>query len=110
MKVKTIIDEDIANYKKTSMFIATVKCNFKCCTDLGLDVCICQNSPISRQKNIEVSNSAIVQRYVSNPLTHAIVFGGLEPMEQFDEVFDLIRLFREKTKDDIVLYTGFRED
>lgn len=110
MKVKTIIDEDIVNYKKTSMFIATCHCNFKCCTDLGLDVCICQNSPIAKQKNINIADEEIVKRYMSNKLTHAIVFGGLEPMEQFDELLALVKAFREKTKDDIIIFTGFRED
>lgn len=109
MKVKMILDEDIVNYKKMSMFIATCKCNFKCCTDLGLDICICQNSPIAKQKNIVIDDEKIVQRYLDNPLTSAVVIAGLQPFQQFDELYNLIKAFREKTDDDIVIYTGFYE-
>lgn len=101
------MDQDIVNYKKTSMFIATCFCDFKCCKELDLDICICQNSPIAKSKIIDMSNDRIVKRYLKNKLTHAIVFGGLEPFKQFDELFDLIKCFREKTEDDIIIYTGY---
>jgi pyruvate-formate lyase-activating enzyme len=101
------MDEDIVNYKKTSMFIATCYCDFKCCTELGLDICICQNSPIAQSKVIDMSNEKIVKRYMKNKLTHAIVFGGLEPFKQFDEMMELIKCFREQTEDDIVIFTGY---
>lgn len=110
MKVKTILDQDIVNYKKVSMFIATCKCNFKCCTDLGLDICICQNSPIAKQKNIQIEDEKIVKRYLDNPLTKAIVIAGLQPFQQFEQLINLIKSFREKTQDDIVIYTGFYQD
>lgn len=110
MRVKTIIDEDIANYKKMSMFIATCFCNFKCCTDLNMDICLCQNSPIAKAKTIECADDKIVDRYVKNKLTHAVVIAGLEPFEQFDELIALVSKFREKTKDDIVIFTGFYEN
>ena len=29
-RIKDVIDEDFANYKKPSMFIATSQCSFKC--------------------------------------------------------------------------------
>ena len=89
------------------MFIATCFCDFKCCKELDLDICICQNSPIAKSKIIDMSNDRIVKRYLKNKLTHAIGFGGLEPFKQFDELFDLIKCFREKTEDDIIIYTGY---
>jgi pyruvate-formate lyase-activating enzyme len=104
------MDEDIVNYKKTSMFIATCYCDFKCCTELGLDICICQNSPIAQSKIINMSNERIVKRYMKNKLTHAVVFGGLEPFKQFDELIELITLFREQTDDEIIIYTGYNKD
>lgn len=107
MKIRNLMDEDIVNYKKTSMFIATCYCDFKCCTELGLDICICQNSPIAQSKIIDMSNEKIVKRYMKNKLTHAIVFGGLEPFKQFDEMMELIKCFREQTEDDIVIFTGY---
>lgn len=110
MKIRNLMDEDIVNYKKTSMFIATCYCDFKCCKELGLDICICQNSPIAQSKIIDMSNERIVKRYMKNKLTHAIVFGGLEPFKQFDEMIELIKCFREQTEDDIVIFTGYYEN
>lgn len=110
MKIKAIIDEDISNYKKMSMFIGTCKCDFKCCTEIGEDICMCQNSEIAQQKTHQLSNSKIIKRYLNNSLTSAIVFGGLEPLLQFDELYDFIKEFREVCDDDIVIYTGYYKD
>lgn len=107
MKIRNLMDEDIVNYKETSMFIATCYCDFKCCKELNLNICICQNSPIAKSNIIDISDEKLVERYVKNDLTHAIVFGGLEPLKQFDELFELIKCFREKTDDMIVIYTGY---
>ena len=104
------MDEDIVNYKKTSMFIATCYCDFKCCKDLGLDICICQNSPIAKTDIVDISNEKIIKRYLKNKLTKAIVFGGLEPFKQYDELIGFIKDFREKSDDDIVIYTGYNKN
>ena len=108
MQVKTIIDEDFTNYKKSSMFIATCYCNWKCCIEQDLDNSICQNSEIAQQKNIEISADEIFSRYNSNPITNALVIGGLEPFLQFDEVHELIKYFRDNNCiDDFIIYTGY---
>lgn len=108
MLIKDIKDEDFVNYKLPSMMIATCKCNWKCCVEQGLDKSICQNSSIAQQKNIEVSADEIFSRYTSNPITKAIVIGGLEPFLQFEEIYQLIKYFRDNgCKDDFVIYTGY---
>jgi pyruvate-formate lyase-activating enzyme len=71
---------------------------------------MCQNSEIAQQKTHQLSNSKIIKRYLNNSLTSAIVFGGLEPMLQFDELFDFVKDFREVCDDDIVIYTGYYEN
>lgn len=53
---------------------------------------------------------AIVQRYLSNPLTSAVVIGGLEPFDQKEELLHLIDEFRRYTEDTIVIYTGYTEE
>lgn len=103
-----IKDEDFVNYKKPSMFCITAKCSFKCDTESGKN--ICQNSPLAMSKKLLIADKDIVDRYVNNQITHAIVFGGLEPIDQFWELLALIKLLREKTDDDIVIYTGYNED
>lgn len=45
--------------------------------------------------------------YLNDGLEESIVFGGLEPLLQFNELVSLISKFREKTEDDIVIYTGY---
>lgn len=107
MRVKEIIDEDFSNYKKCSMLIGTCFCTWKCCEDMRVDRSICQNLGFANYEIIDMPDKAIVDRYLKNPLSSAVVFGGLEPMEQFDEVISLMRAFREQTEDEIVIYTGF---
>ena len=106
MKVKTIIFEDFVNYKKPSMFIATSKCDFKCDKECGKAVC--QNSHLATAPNIDVDDEELVQRYINNPITEAIVFGGLESFDSFDELFNLIYILRQKNNnDDFIIYTGY---
>jgi len=54
----------------------------------------------------------LCQRYLSNPVTRAVVFGGLEPFEQFAEVEKFIHTLRivYGCMDDVVIYTGFNKD
>ena len=110
MLLKTILDEDFNNYKIPSMFLATCFCTFKCPIELGLDPSICQNEPIYHQPNIEVATDEIFRRYRENPITHALVFGGMEPFLQFDEMLEVIKVFRSGgCNDDICIYTGYNE-
>ena len=111
MLVKNIVEEDFVNYKLPSMFIATCFCDWKCCIEQNLDISICQNASISKQRNILISDSEIYERYISNPITKAIVIGGLEPIMQFEEIYDLIKCFRDNNcKDTFVIYTGYNEN
>lgn len=108
MKVKGIVFEDFLNYKKPSLFIIFPYCNFKCDKDCGLKVC--QNSSLAKEKEIEYSIDKIVNNYIENDITKAIVCGGLEPMDSFDDLKGLVGALRIKTNDDIVIYTGYREE
>ena len=109
MIIKGLTDEDFVNYKKPAMFIATNQCSFKCEKECGI-MGMCQNHPLATAPQIAFSDEKIVERFLSNDISKAIVFGGLEPFDQFDELFLLIKRFREKTNDDIVIYTGYNEN
>ncbi len=105
MIVKGIIDEDFINYYKPCMVIETPICKgFKCGSQ------VCQNVELATAPNIEINNSEIVNRYLSNPISEAIVFQGLEPFDSFDDLIELVNDFREKTDDDIVIYTGYDKE
>jgi len=108
MKIKGLIDEDFVNYKKPSMFISTYTCSFKCCEECGQAVC--QNLPLVSQPTIDVDNSELAQRYVSNSISQAVVIGGLEPLDDVKDILEFIRIFRRYSDDDIVIYTGYYED
>ena len=108
MKVKGIIDECIGDYKKTSMYIAMPHCSFKC--DKENKIQLCQNSDLINQPDIEISINEIIKRYLDNPLTEAIIFSGLEPLDSFKDLNDFVRIFRLISNDDIVIYTGYTEE
>ena len=108
MKIKGIIFEDFVNYKKPAMTIEFPICkNFKCDKECGQQVC--QNSNLINTPNSDVSITGIVKTYMNNDITKAIVFQGLEPFDSKEDLFQLIKVFREYTNNDIVIYTGYTE-
>lgn len=107
MLIKGLVEEDFIQYKKPSMFIAFPFCTFKCDNEAGCT--ICQNSALANEPNIDISTIELVSRYVKNPITKAIVMGGLEPFDS-RMLKKLIAEFRKYTEDDIVIYTGYTED
>lgn len=109
IKIRGLVDEDFVNYKKPAMFIAFPYCTFKCDTECGYSVC--QNSSLIENTNIiNIDEQIIIDRYIKNPITHSIVISGLEPFDSFNELVILIRSFREKTSDDIVIYSGYNKE
>ena len=109
MKIKGIIAEDFINYKKPSMVIEFPICkDFKCDKECGQKVC--QNSDLVNSPNEDISIIRIVKTYMENSITNAIVFQGLEPFDSKHDLYQLIKVFREYTKDDIVIYTGYTEE
>lgn len=108
MQVKQIVDTDFSNYKKPSIFILFPTCTFKCDRENGCKVC--QNSSLANQPNIEVSLEKILELYSANPITHSFVCGGLEPFDSFESLLALISYIRCRVPDDIVIYTGYKEE
>lgn len=108
MKLKGLVDYDICNFSKPSMFLIFPKCSFKCDIECGKP--ICQNSALAREPEIEINTLKVVKEYLKNPLTHAVVCGGLEPFDTKDDLYSFITLFRGFSKDTIVIYTGYTEE
>lgn len=110
MKVRTIVDEDLVNYKKPSMFIGLGYCNWKCCKEANIPTSTCQNSELAKVPEIEISEREIYERFSLNDITEAIVIGGLEPFTHTDDVFNLIEYFRLRNCNcDFVIYTGWNK-
>ena len=48
---------------------------------------------------------------MDNRISKAMVFGGLEPFDQFDDVMFIIRYLRVSfCEDDVVIYTGYNKE
>lgn len=104
MLIKGLISEDLVNYKKPSMTIMFPHCTFKC------GEVNCQNSPLAKEKNIEISIEELTKRYLNNSITESIVMQGLEPFDSWMDLKKFIHNLREYTDDDIVIYTGYNKD
>ena len=100
-----IIEDDFVNYKKISLTLEFPFCSFKCTREDPNS--ICQNMNLSKIRPISTPISKIIDLYMSDPLSEALVFQGLEPFDSFDEMLDLMKEFRQVTNDDIVIYTGY---
>lgn len=110
MKIKGLKDECFQDYKKPAMYIAAASCSFKCDKDNSCTVC--QNSHLAESITIFTEPEYLIERYLENPLTSAIVFSGLEPFDQIEDILDFTYLLREvyKCDDDIVIYTGYTKE
>lgn len=104
IKVKNLIDEDFVQYKIPSMFIGFSRCSFKC----GFSEC--QNSALATAPDIYANTETIAKRYMNNNISHAIVMGGLDPMDTPKQCWQLCRDLRKVTTDPIVIYTGYTEE
>lgn len=110
MILRGLVDEDIVNFHKTSMYLIFPHCSFKCDKECGREVC--QNSSLATAPLLEISPESVCERYINNPLTSAVVCAGLEP---FDSKFDLLSLVdcmrrRYERDDPFVIYTGYTEE
>ena len=110
MKLKGVIEEDFLNYMKISMTLEFPYCNFKCDKECGQQVC--QNSSLAAAPNIEVNEIELIQKYLNNPISEAIVCQGLEPFDSILSLMNFIYLLRVtyNCHDDIVIYTGYTKE
>lgn len=110
MEIKGIIHEDFVNYKVCSMTIAMPYCTFKCDKECGSNVC--QNSKLTKEPTIDIPAAKIINQYLYNPLSHAIVFQGLEPFDSYNDLYYFIYALRFvfKNNDPVIIYTGYNKD
>ena len=110
MKLKGVVMEDFLQYKVPCMVLEFPNCSFKCDKEAGVPVC--QNSELASAPVKEFHPYDIVEAYLSNDITKAICFQGLEPFDSICDMEELISAFRYgyRCDDDIVIYTGYTED
>lgn len=107
--VKDIVYDDLVNYKEPSTFIGCCYCDWKCCKEQNIDISICQNNDLHNSPNHQVNIDTVIEQHIQDNLSKAIVFGGLEPMLQFEEIYNFIFRLRNKYKcnDPVIIYTGY---
>lgn len=109
MRIKYLEEEDIVNYgRAVSMFIGTAYCDFKCEKENPL--CCCQNSLLAKTTTKEIKDEDIIKKFDNNCFIDAIVFGGLEPFLQFEELIEFIKKFRINHRNTIIIYTGYYKE
>ena len=62
------------------------------------------------ESDLECTADAIITLYMNDPLSKAVVCGGLEPLDSLDELIPFIMEFRYYSPDPIVIYTGYTEE
>ena len=108
MEIRQLIIGDFINYKKPSMVIAMPYCSFKCEKECG--IACCQNSELATAPIIETDIQTLINYFDKSDICQAVVFGGLEPFDSYDDLFAFIKEFRKNHNNDIVIYTGYYEN
>ena len=114
MKLVNLIEEDFVNYKKPGMFLGFPYCSGKC-NSPGRTVC--QNEElrnVPERELIDISIDEILERFENNRIPEALICGGLEPFDSFNDLLNLCHSFRMKYKKNhfytsypIIIYTGY---
>lgn len=108
MRVKAVEIEAFGDYKYPVLLIGANGCDWKCERECGKKMC--QNSSLASSPTIEVAPYRLFELYQANTITKAVVFGGLEPMLQIDEVEEVVKYFRNNDiLDPIIIYTGYNK-
>ena len=105
MKIKGLLEEDFVNYKKPSMTI-----EFPICKDFKCGKEFCQNSPLAKAPNYDIPIDKIIQKYINNDITSAVVAQGMEPFDSTEDLLEFIKEFRKVSNDDIVIFTGYNKN
>ena len=98
-----VVTDNVTDYKKTSLFLVFPYCSGKCGEE-------CQNKNLRKKKIKEFNNKDIITLYQSLNTHNAVVCGGLEPLDSFEELKQLIEDFAKFSSIkpvDFVIYTGY---
>jgi len=95
-----------------SMYIGCISCNGKCCLEAGVPVSVCINDQWRSCDAYAIDDDEVIREYMDDPITTAILFAGLEPFEQFQEMIEFVGKLRDKygCADDVVIYTGYTRE
>lgn len=95
----------VNNYKKISMYLSLgISCIWKC------SECFSKHYKDIKEENLlEATTDQLIEEYIANPFVEAVVIAGLEPFDNYKQMYNFIKEFREHIPDDIVIFTGYRK-
>ena len=97
--------EVFQDYKRSAVMFSAISCDWKCCKEAGRDVC--QNMKLTKGEIVVLSFDRAL-KMVKDSITDAVLFAGLEPLLQADELVQFIEYLRQKgISKPIVIYTGY---
>ena len=106
MQLKKIEETKTLYNNELSLYLIASSCKWKCK--------ICPNAHYSRFETVDIPNTDILQKFKSDDNLKAIVIGGLEPMDQMNDlrgfIFDARKFFEPGDRPKIVIYTGYEMD
>lgn len=94
--------ENFTDYNKISMYIFGTTCRLNCRN--------CFHDHTRSYANKEVNEEELADYILSNKLVKAVLFSGLNWLDQIDDLISFISIFRQKSNNDVVIYTGYTED
>lgn len=100
-----------SDFNLISIYCATTRCNGKCKKDNP--IVVCQNEEIREKLDEykEYSGYEIYNIAKENKFCEAILFSGLDPLDDFENLITVIKEIRELNKNyPIAIYTGYTED
>lgn len=100
-----------SDFHMNSLYCATTKCSGKC-KENNPNV-VCQNEDIKKHKDDykNYSGKDLLSIAKNNSFCEAILFSGLDPIDDYDNLVGIIREIRNIDKEyPIVIYTGYAED
>lgn len=112
VRLRIIKEEVFQDYKEPCLFLGYAFCDWKCCKDMGVHKSFCQNSALAQAPIEEYTYDEIIDRFMNNPITRAIMLAGLEPFwKQEQETLGLIKAIRARLPHTvIIIYTGYYKE
>lgn len=98
-----VATDNVTDYKETSLFLVFPYCSGKCGEE-------CQNKDLRKKEVKEFNTEDIIKFYQSLDTHNAVVCGGLEPWDSFEELKQLVEDFARSSSVkpvDFVIYTGY---
>ncbi len=101
------IETTFTDYKECGLKIATPSCTFKCCREQGMSDFSCGNYALESSEPIPITITHLLG-YFDTRIHKCLIFGGLEPFDTYDDMYNIIDAFVEVYEDcPIIIYSGY---